>query len=299
MSPRARHSLELGYTLLRYGYRGNSDSFDIKYVNYILKQVRASKWTDKVVLLALDGVYDADGQLDLDLTNAYVPNDYCRDVCAFHEELLYGASVNPDRRGALDELERVKEDGAVLIKWLPNSQNFDPGDKKYIPFYKKLAELDLPLLSHTGYEHSIHVYDQLYGNPVRLVYALDEGVKVIAAHGGTAGVYDPLEFFDEYLEMFDRHPNLYGDTAAITGITRFAYIPTMLEHPGFMERHLQATDYPAPPLPVLFTKQLGLKKALGIQFARNIFDRDIENKLALGFPESFLYNSAEVLGVDW
>ena len=42
--------------------------------------------------------------------------------------------------------------GAILIKWIPNIMYIDPSDEKFIPFYKRLAELNIPLLTHTGME---------------------------------------------------------------------------------------------------------------------------------------------------
>jgi len=282
----------------RTGWRCGAEEFDRRYVERLLRELRESKTTDRAILLALDGIYDSAGRLDVSRTKVYVPNDYCRRVCAEHDEFLYGASVNPDRADAIDELERVKADGAVLVKWLPNSQDFDPANPKYISFYRKLAELKLPLLTHTGYEHCIRVTDQMYGDPKRLRAALDEGAVVIAAHAGTSGIRHPVEFFGDYLEMFDSYPNLYGDLGAITGITRYAYIPKMLSHPGFMDRHLQATDYPAPPMPLLFVKSLGARRCLALTRIVNIFDRDVETKRALGFTDAILHNAARLLRPD-
>lgn len=285
------------YIGLKYGWRGNAEEFDRRYAERVAREVRESKTTDRAVMLALDGIYDEKGKLDLERTKVHIPNEYCRRVCSEHEEFLYGASVNPDRADALDELERVKADGAVLIKWLPNSQDFDPENKKYIPFYRKLADLKLLLLTHTGYEHCIEAADQMYGDPKRLRTALDEGATVIAAHAGSSGMRRPVEFFDDYLPMYDEYPNLYGDLGAITGITRYGYIPAMLKHPGFMERHLQATDYPAPPVPFLFLKALGFRRCAALSLIRNIFDRDVETKRALGFPDDILHNAARLLGM--
>ena len=39
--------------------------------------------------------------------------------------------------------------GAVLLKWLPIVQNFNPADERCFPFYEALAHHKLPLLSHT------------------------------------------------------------------------------------------------------------------------------------------------------
>ena len=286
------------YLSAAHGYRGNDEVFDRAYVAKLITTIRESKTTDRAVLLALDGVYDGKGKLDTSRTDAYIPNDYCRRICDKHPEFLFGPSVNPNRADAIDELVRVKSLGAVLIKWLPSSQDFDPADKKYRSFYKKLAELKLPLLSHTGYEHCVPVTNQLYGDPELLVPALNEGVTVIAGHAGTSGRGHPVEFFGRYLEMLDRYSNLYGDLAAVTGLTRFSYIPDMLKRAGFMNRHLQATDYPAPPMPWLMPGRLGPFKAARLSFKRNIFDRDVETKLALGFPESILTNAASLLGVN-
>ena len=154
----------------------------------------------------------------------------------------------------------------------------------------------MPLLSHTGYEHAVPVYNQLYGDPQLLVPALREGVTVIAGHAGTSGYGHTVEFFGAYLEMLDRYPNLYGDLAAVTGPTRFGYIKKMLNRSGFMERHLQATDYPAAPVPLLFPRKLRLK-AVKLSLIRNLFDKDVETKSALGFPETVFHKAAELLGV--
>ncbi len=286
------------YIAAKFKYRGDDEAFDRYYAGRLAGEVRASKTTDRAVLLALDGVYDRAGKLDTSRTHAYVPNEYCRKVCDEHDVFLFGPSVSPDRADALDELSRVKAQGAVLIKWLPPSQDFDPADKKYKPFYRKLVELKLPLLSHTGYEHCVPTTNQMYGDPALLVPALDEGVTVIAGHAGTSGRGHPKEFFGSYLQMLDRYPNLYGDLAAVTGITRFNYIPQMLNASGFMDRHLQATDYPAPPVPLLFFGKTGVRKTAALTFKRNLFDKDIETKLAIGMPESFLFNAARLFGIE-
>jgi hypothetical protein len=72
----------------------------------------------------------------------------------------------------------------------------------------------------------------------------------------------------------------------------------MLKRSGFMNRHFQATDYPAPPMPWLFPGRLGPFRAARLSLKRNIFDCDVETKLALGFPESILTNAAALLGVN-
>src|SRR5690242_2411822 len=56
-----------------------------------------------------------------------------------------GVSINPQRRDAIEELERCVLRGASLVKVLPNAQHFDLANPAYIPFYKRLAELKIPM----------------------------------------------------------------------------------------------------------------------------------------------------------
>ena len=59
-----------------------------------------SKYVSKAVLLALDGVVDANGNLDTNRSEVYVPNEFVAAVCAQHTNLLFGCSVNPYRPDA-------------------------------------------------------------------------------------------------------------------------------------------------------------------------------------------------------
>ena len=89
--------------------------------------------------------------------------------------------------GAFDPLVAFAADGAVLLKWLPSVQGIDPADPRHRPFYRRLAELRLPLLSHTGAEESFTGADNALADPERLRLPLEEGVTVIAAHCAANG----------------------------------------------------------------------------------------------------------------
>jgi len=286
--------------LLWYGYvPGRDDAFDRHMEKTLVNGLRQSETTDKAVALALDGVYGPDGRLDTSRTHMFVPNDFVLRAVRRNPELLFGPSVNPARADAIDELHRVKEQGAVLVKWVPNSQGFDPSDSKFIPFYRKLAELRLPLLSHTGYEHCVPATDQMCGDPARLRPALEEGVTVIAGHSGCSGHFRPVEFLHNYVEMLKIYPNLHGDLSALLSLSRFGYarrLPELI--PDFPDRHLQATDFPVTPLTLLLAPRLGPRKTAELTLIRNLFDRDVKTKLALGYPEKILYNAARILGID-
>ena len=114
--------------------------------NKISESLAQSKFVSKAVLLALDGVVDGQGKLDTNRTEVYVPDEFVAAVCAKHTNLLFGASVNPYRPDALARLEWAKAHGAVLVKWIPPIMAINPDDPKLIPFYKKMVELNLPLL---------------------------------------------------------------------------------------------------------------------------------------------------------
>ena len=61
----------------------------------------------------------------------------------------FAASIHPYRADAVAELERCIAAGAVMVKWLPITQDFNPADPKCIPLYEALAHHRIPLLSHT------------------------------------------------------------------------------------------------------------------------------------------------------
>jgi hypothetical protein len=103
----------------------------------ISESLAQSKYVSRAVLLALDGVVDADGNLDTNRTEVYVPNEFVAEMAARHTNLLFGASVNPYRRDALARLEWAKAHGAVLVKWIPPIMGLTRLTRDSFPFTKK------------------------------------------------------------------------------------------------------------------------------------------------------------------
>jgi hypothetical protein len=241
------------------------------YLAKLVAEVEGSKKLDKAVALAMDGVYDASGRLDEAHTEFVISNDYVAAACRKSPRLLMGASVNPRRRDALDELDRVAGLGAALIKVLPNAMVFDPADKSLAPVWKKMADLGLPLLSHIGFEFTLIGHDQSVGFPERLVPALDAGVKVIAAHGCSNGVF----FNEPHLKTMDalmaKYPHFYVDLSALTLPNRVGALLRLARRPELAGRFLFGTDYPLPCLsyPALWG---GLGAFWGAFRAGNKFD---------------------------
>ncbi len=162
----------------------------------------------------------------------------------YPNEFLPGVSINPQRRDALDELDRCVAAGAKLVKVLPNTQGFDPGNRKFIPFYRKLAQLRIPLLSHVGYEFTLTRQDQSAGDPDRLRLALDEGVTVIAAHGCSSGLVFYERYVPTFLNLVRLYPNFFSDVSALTLPNRFGMLLRLRGHPELDDPLLFGTDYP-------------------------------------------------------
>ncbi len=275
---------------------------DAQIKKRLLRFIDETKEVDYAVILPMDGVYDGEGNLDKKRTSFYVPNDYVLALAGESSKLIPAASVNPFRRDAIEELERVAGAGARLIKWLPSSQNFDPADPKILPFYKKLAGLKIPLLSHTGYEHTVlSVYssgNQAYGEPRRLKNALEAGVTVIMAHSGTSGGPQEPDYWEDFLEMARVWPNLYGDTAAFTHWTRVRILPKIIHHDWAFERLLHGSDATLQPsldkLGALVSRDL----IESLRQNPNAVEKDFKLKKALGFPEEVFTRAARLLRIN-
>ncbi|MDQ6732919.1 MAG: amidohydrolase family protein, partial [Nitrospirota bacterium] len=193
-----------------------------KYVDDLLRELRASKHVGRAVLLGMDGAYDGQGMLDRERTDLLVSNSYVLDMAkTYPDEFLAGVSINPQRRDAIEEVERCAAAGSALVKVLPNAQGFDPGSPAYIPFYRALARHRLPLLSHVGYEFSLIGKDQSVGDPDRLRVPLDEGVTVIAAHGCSNGLIVHEPFYETLLSLVHTYPRFFTDLSALTLPNRF------------------------------------------------------------------------------
>lgn len=216
-----------------------------KYLDDLLLELQASQLVHQAVLLGMDGVYDEAGHLDQSRTEFLVANDYVFDTVRAHPDwFLAGPSINPQRRDAVEEVHRCADAGAVLVKVLPNSQGFDPATRRYRPFYRALAERNLPLLSHVGYELSLNGIDQSLGDPDRLRTALEEGVTVIAAHACSYGLMVYERFFPAFRRLCTTYPNFYADISSLTQPHRLKMLLLLRRHPDLHNRLLFGTDYP-------------------------------------------------------
>ena len=63
----------------------------------------------------------------------------------------------------------------------------DPSNDRLEPFYIRMRQLGMILLSHTGRERALEAGDQDFGNPLLLRKPLDLGVRVVALHSACDG----------------------------------------------------------------------------------------------------------------
>jgi predicted TIM-barrel fold metal-dependent hydrolase len=262
-----------------------------------------SKTVGAAVVLALDGPLDSVGDLDSARTELYVPNDFVAREVRKYPNLLFGASINPLRKDALDRLRKAKADGAVLVKWLPSIQLFDPADTSLVPFYLELKALGLPLLTHTGKESSFHSAKDEYCDPRRLELPVSLGVIVIAAHVATPGKSEGEDNSERLMAMMPRHPTLYSEISSLTQINKIGRLPKILPRVEVKGRLLFGTDYPlirtSLVSPYYFLHRIGWKQAREVGAIDNPWDRDVALKKALGVPEEIFRLSADMLLKDW
>lgn len=238
------------------------------------------------VVLAHDEVYTQRGELMEGVGTFHVPNRYVLELARQHPEFWPGISIHPARRDALEELERCLEEGAVLMKLLPNCQNVDCNDRRYQKFWERMAEAGLPLLAHTGGEHTLEAVRPELADPRVLRLPLECGVTVIAGHCATkSGLLDP-DFFGVFASMVGEFPRLYGDTSALGVPIRGRHVPECLRSP-LRERLVHGSDFPVP-VSGWYSWVKGYiswQDLRRCQQTRNPLERDYRLKRAMGFGE--------------
>ncbi|MBQ7836363.1 MAG: amidohydrolase [Clostridia bacterium] len=160
-------------------------------------------------------------------------NNYSASLIA--ENVYPFGSIHPDGENAQEELERIKELGLYGVKLHPEYQGFFVDDEKMKPIYKKISELGLPLILHSGKNPGFSA--PCHCTPERLAKALKWlDTPVIAAHWGA------LQLEDEVLTYLCSLP-VYFDTSQGSGIIPRNTALKIIEKHG-CDKLLFASDTP-------------------------------------------------------
>jgi hypothetical protein len=295
MSRTLLNSLPFRFMRWKFGLVGEDASTERTLEELLARTVAGANPVNAAVVLAFDAVHDSEGKRDAGRTHFEVGNDYVRDVTRTYPRLLYGASIHPYRRDAVAELERVARDGAVLIKWLPITQDIDPSDARCFPFYEALAHLGIPLLSHTGWERTLPTANNRVADPALLRPALERGVTVIMAHCGTKSFYGESCHVDSFMRMAREWEHCYGDTSALNLPTRAYGWRRLLEDDVVREKLVHGSDWPILPLPPL--RHTGIASAISLLREPNWMKRDALVKQRLGLEGEYWTRAATLLRV--
>jgi len=258
----------------------NTETADTDYIERLLRLQRAANPEGKLVLLAFDRYVDENGNERPDLSPIFTPNEYGLEIASEHPQFLSGASIHPYRHDAVDRLDAVAGQGAVAVKWLPNAMGIDPASARCDGFYRRMAELGLPLICHAGKEYAVDsAHHQDLGNPLRLRRALDAGVRVVVAHCASMGSFpdldapssagDQVASFDLFMRMFTDsryETNLIGDISTMIH-THHGPRPLreLLKATELHSRLVYGSDYPLPALRFMISPmKLQLAGLLGV-----------------------------------
>ncbi len=153
--------------------------------------------------------------------------------CAKHPEFVGLGTMHPGYGNIYEEIRACKEMGLHGLKLHPDFQQFRIDDPEAFPIYEACAELDMPILFHTG------DYRYEWTSPIRLARVAKRypALKCIGAHFGG---YSEWEAADEALAGFD---NVWFDTSSSLAFMPAEKAVERIHHFG-VERMMFGTDFP-------------------------------------------------------
>ena len=299
--------------LLGVDHAADTNAIDAAIERFLLWHMLNAPSVDRVVVLAFDACHDDQGRphgraatTDAPGTHLYVSNTYVRDLCTLHpEKLWFGASIHPYRADALAALDEVADAGAVLVKWLPLTQNINAADPRAIAFLKHAGRIGVPLLVHYGGEMSLPAPRSEFEDPAPLLHALRRvrsgGVipVVIVAHAATPSLwpFTRARHFETLAQAllgeFHDAP-LYADIAALATWNRTRWLKELLRRKEFHAKLVHGSDFPIPSFPLLFRRRLGPAYRIVTDCASRV-ERDLQLKRRLGLPPDVFTRMGDIL----
>ncbi len=279
------------------------------YKKAFINNIRTSKYLKKSVVFGVDAKVNKRGKV--------IHKD--QTVCATNEDLLElyennkdiiipFFSINPLREDALELIDKYHELGFKGAKFLQNYWGVDTNDKKFIKYYEKLRDKNLPLIIHVGSESSIKSYKK-YESIKMLDLPLKVGVKVICAHMALS--YTPLKiikslsnnpkhFNSEYhklLDMLTLHNNLYADISAILTPVRAKVLRHLSNQKNIHHKLLYGSDFPVPFTTILNSYDIPFKQRVSLSKIKNPHDRYIKTLFCYFDKSSKIFSNYEKLDI--
>lgn len=271
---------------------------DEAYVGELRRQVDDSE-LDAVVLLAQDWPHDERGEARKERASFYVPNEYLWRVCEESEgRFVPAVSIHPYRRDALAELEKWISRGVRVLKLLPNCHNVDGNAKRTREFWEMMAAGKMIFLAHTGGEYTVPVWNRAYESPEVLRQPLECGVTCIAAHAASSSLPIFGKNFTPLLrEMMREYPHLYADHSAMATLNRCDSVRELLEDELALERVIHGSDFPVPVggFGPWSRRLISREDWAESRREKNVLQRDVALKRAMGFPEETLTRMSRLL----
>ena len=285
--------------LIKNGFEGYKSNF--------ARLIKSSNFVQKSVVFGVDAKFDESGNLVHKDKTVCASNE---DVFAFYEqnpnEVVPFFSVNPNRKDALNLIEKYHKMGFKGGKLLHSYWETDLNDKRYEPYFRLLSELGLPLVIHVGDENSL-ASNKALESIEQLKSPLNLGCRIVCAHMGASS--------DGVLSMFSRDPEklganyftllrwlrefdgLYADVSALLCINKARILPHLKTQTQIHDKILFGTDFPVPFSVILSSYDLPFCKRLTLNRIQNPLDRYVRAmSLYFGEDSPIFSNYKKILG---
>ncbi|MCG3655537.1 amidohydrolase family protein [Aliarcobacter butzleri] len=282
------------------------------FVESFINNIKTSKHIKKSVILPVDAKIDIKGdEIHRDKTVCSSNEDVYKEYQKYPNEIIPFFSINPNRKDALDLIDKYASLGFKGAKFLQNYWDIDINDKKYSKYFEKIKSYNLPIIIHSGSEYAISSNSK-YEKIEVANQAIEIGCKVVLAHFGVNIIMENrLKYFhnnlsfknnrfgDDYfktLEYLEKHENVYADLSAVIALFRTKIVEDLAKNQKQIHHKLLfGTDYPVP-FSILFShNSLGLKKRLELEKIQNPLDRYISFFNEYFEEDSPVYNNWQKL----
>lgn len=282
------------------------------FVESFINNIKTSKHIKKSVILPVDAKIDTKGdEIHRDKTVCSSNEDVYKEYQKYPNEIIPFFSINPNRKDALDLIDKYASLGFKGAKFLQNYWDIDINNKKYSKYFEKIKSYDLPIIIHSGSEYAISSNPK-YEKIEVANQAIEIGCKVVLAHFGVNIIMENrLKYFhnnlsfknnrfgDDYfktLEYLEKHENVYADLSAVIALFRTKIVEDLAKNQKQIHHKLLfGTDYPVP-FSILFShNSLGLKKRLELEKIQNPLDRYISFFNEYFEKDSLVYNNWQKL----